>query len=88
MTHSATFWFHCTFWFQCTAAVLSRPHLWFTAVRQFFRAVPTRWWARPPYFPVPDRSYLRFRLETAYGADGRPRAAELVRYLEWCRVGG
>jgi hypothetical protein len=88
MTHSTAFWFQATFWFQCTAAVLRRPHLWSTAIRQFLRAVPARWWARMPFLPVPDREYLRFRVETAYGADGRPRVSDLVRYLEWCRVGG
>jgi hypothetical protein len=45
-----------------------------------------RWWTRPPYLPVPDRRYMRFRLETAYGTDGPGRAADVVRYLEWCRA--
>ncbi len=62
MTHGAAFWFHCVW------AVVRRPHLWFTAARQMARAVPSRWWAQPPYVPLPDRAYLRFRLETAYGS--------------------
>jgi hypothetical protein len=80
MTHGAAFWF------QCISAVLRRPHLWFTAIRQLFRAVPRRWWTRPPFLPVPDRAYVRFRFETAYG-DDLPRVTDVVRYLEWCRGG-
>jgi hypothetical protein len=45
-----------------------------------------RWWARPPFLPRPDRDYLRFRLETQYGADGAPAPGDLVTYLEWCRA--
>ena len=35
--------------------------------------------------PLPDPDYLRFRLETQYGAGGRPDPRDLVAYLEWCR---
>ncbi len=38
-----------------------------------------------PFLPVPDRAYVRFRMETAYGARGTPRVEDLVTYLEWCR---
>jgi hypothetical protein len=34
---------------------------------------------------VPDRAYLRFRLETAYGPDQAPVPDDLVAYLRWCR---
>ena len=88
MTHGAPFWFRCTFWLRCIGAVVRRPQLWFPAVRQFLRALPARWWAQPPFLPRPDPAYLRFRFETAYGAGGRPRVDDLVRYLEWCRAGG
>ena len=81
MTHGATFWFHTV------SAVLVRPHLWMTALRQYARAVPDRWWVRPPFLPLPDRDYVRFRLETAYGVDPSPTATDVVRYLEWCRAG-
>jgi hypothetical protein len=80
MTHGAAFWF------PTVSAVLAKPHLWFTALRQFRRAVPARWWAHPPFLPRPDRDYVRFRLETAYGSAAMPRAADVVRYLEWCRA--
>ena len=82
MTHGAPFWFHCA------TAVLRRPHLWFTAVRQAGRSIPQRWWRQAPFVPFPDRTYLRFRLETAYGSHGSPRVDDVVRYLEWCRIAG
>lgn len=46
--------------------------------------VPQRWWSRAPFLPIPDRRWLAFRLETAYGdhADG-PDAAALVEVLTW-----
>jgi hypothetical protein len=46
------------------------------------------WWRRPPFLPVPDPDYLRFRLETAYGGTGEGpfEPADLVAYLRWCRA--
>jgi hypothetical protein len=72
-------------WVYGAAAVLVRPHLWWTAVRQWFRFVPAGWWRRPPHLPVPPRRYVAFRLETAYGPGGAVRAADLVEYLDWIR---
>jgi hypothetical protein len=67
-------------------AVALRPDLWSTALRTFAVTVPRGWWRRPPFVPVPDRSYLRFRLETQYGRSTAPQSTDLVRYLEWCRA--
>lgn len=64
---------------------MRRPGLWPTAVRLGARAVPAAWYRRPPFLPVPDAAYLRFRLETQYGTAGAPTAADVVAYLEWCR---
>ena len=71
------------------AAVVARPHLWPTALRQVLRLAPAGWWRRWPPVPAPDPGYLAFRLETAYGAADRPpTAADLVAWLEWCRHQG
>jgi hypothetical protein len=72
-------------WFSVAAAVLVRPRLWSTALRQWFRSVPRRWWRLPPHLPVPPRAYVAFRMQTAYGPDGHARASDIVEYLEWCR---
>ena len=68
------------------SAVASRPTLWPTALRQIRRMAPAHWWARPPFLPLPARSYLRFRLVTQYGDPAHPLVADdVVRYLRWCR---
>jgi hypothetical protein len=66
-------------------AVLARPRLWPTAVHQLSRMIAPGWWRRPPFLPLPDAEYVRFRLETAYGKASFGSAADVVAYLEWCR---
>jgi hypothetical protein len=47
---------------------------------------PDGWWRRPPFLPVPDASYLRFRMVTMYGDPNHGfEPDDLVAYLEWCR---
>lgn len=42
------------------------------------------WYRRPPFLPVPSRTYLRWRMETAYGdPDAVPSNEELERFLRW-----
>jgi hypothetical protein len=68
------------------STLLRRPDLWPTLARTAGRLVPPGWWRRWPPLPLPDRRYLAFRMETAYGrGDAQPRAEDLVAYLEWCR---
>jgi hypothetical protein len=36
---------------------------------------------------LPDKRYMRFRMETQYGdAMHRPEGNDVVTYLSWCRV--
>jgi hypothetical protein len=69
-------------------ALLVRPDLWATGLRQIAVLARPGWWRRPPFLPLPDAAYLRFRLETAYGGTGeRPlEPDDLVAYLRWCRA--
>ena len=73
--------------FAAAGAVAVRPRLWRTGVAQCLRLAPSGWWRRPPFLPLPDRSYLHFRLVTMYGGDGDAPIApdDLVAYLDWCR---
>ncbi len=42
------------------------------------------WYRRAPFLPLPPRSYLAWRLETAFGDENRaPERGELERYLRW-----
>ncbi len=53
---------------------------------QWRRTVPTGWWRRRPFLPVPTRAYVEFRLLTQYGANGHsPSPADVLNYLAWCR---
>jgi hypothetical protein len=68
-------------------AVVVRPWLWLTAVRQMFVLAVPGWWHRWPFLPLPDRAYLAFRMQTAYGrSDGRLQPHDVVTYLHWCRA--
>jgi hypothetical protein len=67
-------------------AVVRRPRLWSTALRQWVRLTPRGWWHRPPFLPVPDRRYLDFRMQTQYGDPRhRPATTDVISYLTWCR---
>ena len=71
---------------RAALAVAVRPRLWGVAVTQALRLAVPGWWRRWPPLPVPDRDYLRFRMQTAYGdPDAGPSPADVVAYLEWCR---
>ncbi len=68
-------------------ALVRRVDLWPVAVRVGIDLAPRRWWRRFPPLPLPDRSWMAFRMATAYGGNSprRVSAQELVDYLEWCR---
>ncbi|MBA3289397.1 MAG: hypothetical protein H0U21_15505 [Acidimicrobiia bacterium] len=70
-------------------AVAPRPALWPTALRQWRRTVPSGWWRRWPFLPVPAGEYVRFRLSTQYGdSQTVPSSADVLNYLAWCRQWG
>jgi len=70
-------------------SVLARPGLWPTALVVVARMARPGWWRVPPFLPVPDDGYWRFRMLTAYGrSDGMPSPAEVVEFLRWYRSGG
>ena len=44
------------------------------------------WMAHAPFLPVPDRTYLRWRMYTAYGSeDAVPPLDDLIRFVTWRR---
>ena len=44
------------------------------------------WWRLPPFLPVPDRTYLRWRMLTAYGdPDAVPPIEDVIRFARWRR---
>ncbi len=68
-------------------AVMRRPDLWTTALRQARRTSTPGWWKRKPFLPLPSGDYLRFRMQTQYGdPEATPSSADTIAYLEWCRA--
>jgi hypothetical protein len=66
-------------------AVLRRPALWPTAVAAGARLLPARWW-RGREAAAAAEPWLRFRIETAYGAErGTPTPEDVVTFLRWLR---
>lgn len=69
------------------SAVLSRPGLWGTAIRQAQKFAPDGWWRSPPFLPLPDPELLAFRSVTQYGdPDHDPESGDIVTWLQWCRA--
>ena len=63
---------------------LRRPRLLPHVLRAAWAFRARGWYRRPPFLPLPPRSYLRWRMETAYGdPDAVPAGEELERYLVW-----
>jgi len=64
------------------------PSLAVALARVSWRFRNRRWYRRPPFLPVPDREYVRWRMDTAYGSpDALPSADDAERYVRWA-VGG
>lgn len=74
-------------WLFGTAVGLAkRPDLWRTAVRVGRVHAPDRWWTQKPYLPIPDNSWMDFRLETAFAdSEARPEPDQFIEYLEWAK---
>lgn len=75
---------------RIVGAVLVRPSLWVTSLRQLGRLAPSGWWKSAPFLPVPPADYLEFRLVTQYGGGhgaARPTLTteDVVDYLVWCK---
>jgi len=71
---------------EILVAVVVRPHLWFSAVATVVGMVPRKWWARPPFIPVPSRDVLRWRVTTAYGHPDMVLVPDdVLSYLRWRR---
>lgn len=44
------------------------------------------WWRRAPFLPLPDRTYLRWRMYTAYGSeDAVPPLEDVLGFARWRR---
>lgn len=63
---------------------LRRPRTLPVILRAAWAFRDRRWYRRFPFLPIPPKSYLRWRMETAFGdPDAIPDPDDLQRYLEW-----
>jgi len=45
-----------------------------------------RWWATPPFLPLPPPEYIRWRMYTAYGDEHAvPPLRDVLRFARWRR---
>ncbi len=65
---------------------LARPVLAVDLLRVAWRFRARDWYRRFPFLPLPDRTYLAWRLYTAYGDHHAiPPVDDVVRYARWAR---
>lgn len=71
---------------RLVAQGLLSPRLAVDLVRAAWAFRRRGWWRRPPFLPLPDRDYLRWRMFTAYGrADAVPPAEDVASFARWRR---
>jgi hypothetical protein len=72
--------------FRLSARAIVSPRLAVDLVRTAWAFRRRGWWRVPPFLPVPDRTYLRWRMYTAYAdEDAVPPADDVVRFARWRR---
>jgi hypothetical protein len=63
-----------------------RPRLAVDLLRTGWAFRRRGWWRRPPFLPLPDRAYLRWRMYTAYADESAvPPTEDVVRFARWRR---
>ena len=60
-------------------AVSKKPTLWPVALKQLWRIRKSNWYTEPPFLPIPEKSYIDFRINTAYGSSEDFSQADLER---------
>lgn len=65
---------------------LLSPRLGVDLVRAGWAFRRRNWWSRPPFLPLPDATYLRWRMVTAYGReDAVPPVEDVIGFARWRR---
>jgi hypothetical protein len=68
------------------ARAVVNPRLALDLLRTAWAFRRHRWWASAPFLPVPDRTYLRWRMYTAYADEHAvPPVGDVVRFARWRR---
>lgn len=68
------------------ARALINPRLAIDLVATGWAFRRRHWWRQAPFLPVPDRTYLAWRMYTAYGDESAvPPVDDVVRFARWRR---
>ena len=71
---------------RLTGRALLNPMLAVDLLRTAWAFRRRRWWTRPPFLPLPDQTYLRWRMYTAYGDEAAvPPGDDVVAFARWRR---
>ena len=75
-------------WTRLTLALIGRslanPATGMALVRVAWRFRRRSWLRRFPFLPLPDATYMRWRMHTAYGRDDAvPPASDVIRFARW-----
>jgi hypothetical protein len=71
---------------RLAARAAFRPRLALDLVRTAWAFRRRDWYRRPPFLPLPDPTYLRWRMYTAYADEQAiPPADDVVRFARWRR---
>jgi hypothetical protein len=79
-------------WTRVTVELMIRalrhPTLAVDLLRVAWRFRARGWYRRFPFLPLPAKSYVRWRMHTAYGDhDAVPTADDIERYARWVGSG-
>ena len=67
---------------------IRRPRLGIDLLKIAWRFRSREWYKRFPFIPLPDPTYLRWRMYTAYGDyNAIPSARDVERYARWAGEG-
>ncbi len=65
-------------------ALLWKPSLWSTSIKQIFILAKSRWLLIPPLLPFPSNDFLEFRIITYQGESGKlPQTNVVITWLTW-----
>lgn len=65
---------------------LVNPRLAVDLLRTAWAFRRRQWWRKAPFLPIPDRTYLRWRMYTAYGDEAAvPPVGDVVGFARWRR---
>ena len=69
---------------QLGLRAIRRPRLALDLIRITWRFRSSGWYRRFPFLPLPDPTYVRWRMYTAYGDyNALPSATDVERYARW-----